>query len=1155
ESGDWIAIPENARFVHRILDLELERTYRIRLRAVNSVGTGDVTFPIDLVTRDLTLPGYARPPQADGLTASGGIGVVLLTWDNPFAHYQNHARTVVYRATADDFSQAEQVGTSSGISHVDEIPDGLLVEGAATFFYWIAWQSNFGVIGNPSDSARADVSEDPAAAIRRISQIVLNDPLTRDLLSPLGALDVGSSVDTTELLIAIEQIEAIRVEKLSGQHVAEQFARDYVNFLGKAVAVVDETANASAEAIQLLDVKVTDEIGRRESLAFSVTQLQADLVSLDGRYSATAGAVQALTVRVASIDGRVESATSAITDLRSEITALDGTVTATATAVEALTTRVTSAEGRIETVSSSITELRSDLTTLDGTVTANASATEALTTRVTATEGRIETTSESVTALESRVTDAEGEVTSVAGAVQSLTTRVTSAEGSVEVVSTSVTALESRIEDAEGNVQTVASAQETLETRVTNAENLEGGTDLSALARWTVKTTVNGRTGGVGLVNDGTSTRFVINADWFSIVTPDHVPGSDEIVPFTVYDNQVYLDSAVIRQASISTLQVVSGFLGDFDATHGFLSMARIDKGNIFDLTIENRIQSDNFSATQGWAIDRDGSAVFAAAAIRGRLTADQVDADVRNFEVLFSSPAGQLTGSGGTSIGLSQPATDFPVLQFLVSGRASGPVWTPWFVNVANLGTSFSRDGVVIDPFGGDNAVFFWRDATGRTLFNQGSLGGYRLMVHAVFGVRRLGAGSSGTAPPPTEATTVSAVAGANRNVASGGRVTIGGTDVITNPSGLTTVRWTRVSGTGGSLSSTTASAPTFIAPSVTSTRLITWRKTVTNNGVTDTDDVVITVTAATAVTAVAGSNRNVASGGSSVIGGADLITNPSGATTIRWAPVGGAQGSSLSSTTAAAPTFTAPAVTSNRAITWRKTVTNNGVTDTDDITITVTAVLPVAAAPRVTITPVDSIPEGQTHTFVAQVSGGTYDTLERTWTVASGGGTITNAGVYTPADISSNTLAVVRVDVTARGTGGNARDGTSATNTAVETFTVTPVTAPPPPPTSSVPTPPIPFAFRGNVSITISGNRQTNTDNPLYAEFQVDDNSAFSSPSTLYENGGTYLRDFDTTTWQIRESRLPSSGTYYVRARWRTAADGGGAAGGWSPTRTVTQ
>ena len=98
-----------------------------------------------------------------------------------------------------------------------------------------------------------------------------------------------------------------------------------------------------------------------------------------------------------------------------------------------------------------------------------------------------------------------------------------------------------------------------------------------------------------------------------------------------------------------------------------------------------------------------------------------------------------------------------------------------------------------------------------------------------------------TGSAPVST---TVSANAGSNVSVRSGDDVTIGGVDTVANPSGSTTYSWVKRSGTGGSLSSSTVQKPTFTAPTVSSNRTIVYRKTTTNNGVSDTDDITITVT-----------------------------------------------------------------------------------------------------------------------------------------------------------------------------------------------------------------------------------------------------------------------------------------------------------------------
>ena len=199
-----------------------------------------------------------------------------------------------------------------------------------------------------------------------------------------------------------------------------------------------------------------------------------------------------------------------------------------------------------------------------------------------------------------------------------------------------------------------------------------------------------------------------------------------------------------------------------------------------------------------------------------------------------------------------------------------------------------------------------------------------------------------------------------------------------------------------------------------------------------------------ATTVTANAGADKTVASGGTTTIGGADTVENGVGANSISWSVVSGtttAIGTLLSSTTAASPTFTAPTLTRGGAdatIVLRKTVTNNGISDPDDVTITVTApaALPVAAAPSVTINTVPAGDEGSATSLGATVgSGGTYDgAVEYSWAVS--GGTLSDntaaAPVWTRPAVTSDTNVSINLTITVRGTGTNARSSTSDTSVA---------------------------------------------------------------------------------------------------------------------------
>ena len=162
-----------------------------------------------------------------------------------------------------------------------------------------------------------------------------------------------------------------------------------------------------------------------------------------------------------------------------------------------------------------------------------------------------------------------------------------------------------------GNLGAIASAVETLETKVENIEDLEGNTVVSSLARWTVKTQIGDLVGGVGLLNDGTAVRFYIAADRFAIIPPGSQNIDNARLPFVVSEGQVFINSAVIANASIGTAKIQDAFLTNLTAAHGTLALARIEKASIFDLAIGNAIQSDDYSAVGENVVARAASLVL----------------------------------------------------------------------------------------------------------------------------------------------------------------------------------------------------------------------------------------------------------------------------------------------------------------------------------------------------------------------------------------------------------------------------------------------------------------------------------------------------------------------------------------------------------------
>ena len=170
---------------------------------------------------------------------------------------------------------------------------------------------------------------------------------------------------------------------------------------------------------------------------------------------------------------------------------------------------------------------------------------------------------------------------------------------------------------------------------------------------------------------------------------------------------------------------------------------------------------------------------------------------------------------------------------------------------------------------------------------------------------------------------------------------------------------------------------------------------------------------------------------------------------------------GGTLTGAATATPVWTRPQVNADGDFTISLTDTDrgtggvalNGTDDTDSDTETATvrnvAVIPNASSPTVSI---DAVPNGNSGTDITlgvALTGGVYDALDYAWTVS--GGSLDNATaaapVWTRPTVTADTDYTISLTVTARGTGTNAANNTSAMASDTETATVQPAGSAPTP------------------------------------------------------------------------------------------------------------
>ena len=453
----------------------------------------------------------------------------------------------------------------------------------------------------------------------------------------------------------------------------------------------------------------------------------------------------------------------------------------------------------------------------------------------------------------------------------------------------------------------------------------------------------------------------------------------------------VYFDVGMIKDASIGSAAIGNAVITNAhirDATIGF---AKIVKGDVFNLTVDNIIKSGNFRAgsagwrlnkngnaefndavfrgdiesnnylqgARGWRIGQDGFAEFDASSIRGTLTAEHIDSDVRNVEVIWNQPNGVTLNDHTviTSFNLTSSMLDFTYIDGVALNLGGDQGTAPLRIvpHILPEGTAATRPGgalrfgIVVSVEENGGATFFaWRSVDGTVLYVQPVGEDDDARFYSLTGVIDPGAVRVDASVPIVTYSDV--------NPDPGDRVTAS----FTSTAGITAYQW----------------------------------EISHNNGTTWADS-----------TATGNATRTV----TIAAGGANIATTQY---RITWTRLGNKE---------IAPTV-------------------------------VSLSLGAAVAPGVSISGASTVASGGTVTLTRTLTGGTYDGTPATVWALIGSGSLAGRGdtaQYTAPTLAAGGASVqasVGAQVTVSGAGTRARRGSTARRTATHAITVTAPTGTPP-------------------------------------------------------------------------------------------------------------
>lgn len=696
-----------------------------------SVGTTGTLIPIKKGV-------IATPPAPKNLSTTGSVNAIFVEWDNPT--YYGHDYTEVYSGGTDVIGDAVLLGFTPGVNYVDTIGP------QQSRYYWARFINTEGTAGpfNAVNGTLGQTGIEVEHMLEVLTGAITETQLYQDLGDRIdlidGASSLAGSVNARVQAEATARANAILNEASARNSaiLAESTARAnaiLAEATARGAAITNEATtrqnadNSLASQITTITASVSGNAAAIQQEA--TTRANADSAEAALRVALAARVTDAetgLTTAQAAITTESTTRATADTAIASQITALTSTVGANTAAITTESTTRANADSALSqqittltaTTAANTAAIQTEATTRADADSAEATARQTLAARVTNAETGLTAAQAAITTEATTRATADTatatQITALTSTVNANTAAITT-ESSTRAtadsaLSSQITALTATVGTNTAAISTEASTRATadsaLSSQITTLSSTVGGNTTAIqqeastrasqtgdlFAKYTVKIDTNGYVSGFGLASTANNATpfsdFIVRADRFSISSPTG-PGITPVTPFIVSTTPqtidgttvpagVYIDGAYIKGGTIKGSAIEAGTI-----TGTKLIDVSANKITGAALAATSYIESAAYiPGTQGWKIHANGTAEFAAASIRGQLTAGQINT---NGLIIRDTNGTPIFGSG------------YPISYSSISGTPTlGPLATASsisYTNVTGLGTLATQNSV----------------------------------------------------------------------------------------------------------------------------------------------------------------------------------------------------------------------------------------------------------------------------------------------------------------------------------------------------------------------------------------------------------------------------------------------------------------------------